>query len=88
MKAVEDMERGWWGVCDDAQIGPPEVRANEAHLLAARSSEAMKNRFQAVSCAVLADVSCIRPVKFRCCSNGFGDPIWIDHIIPETIDGA
>src|SRR5882724_256323 len=55
MKAVEDMERGWQGLGDDAQIGLPEVRANETHLLAARGCEAMKNRFQAVAGAILAD---------------------------------
>ena len=55
MKAVEDMQGGWQGLGDDAQIGLPEVRANEAHLLAAPGSQPMKNRFQAVAGAVLAD---------------------------------
>ena len=55
MKAVKDMERGWQGFGDDAQIGLPEVRANEAHLLTARGSQATKDRFQAVAGAILAD---------------------------------
>ena len=45
-KAVKDMERGWQGFGDDAQIGLPEVRANEAHLLTARVPKRQKIVFR------------------------------------------